>query len=144
MGSMEDNLFTYEVEIANAINIPCDLKKEDESGRQKSLILMMIWNMIHLMSNLLNEGPSKEFNYLLQIDPNVLTKDIDGFKTYEEYKDDWIYEWNKDVPWDGKLKEEALKNKAIMDGMIEEDDESSNEGWKRWDEFDNTNHDNEE
>ncbi|GKB16964.1 RNA-directed DNA polymerase, eukaryota [Tanacetum coccineum] len=22
-----------------------------------------------------------------------------GFKTYEEFKDDWIYEWNKDVPW---------------------------------------------
>ncbi|GJS66181.1 hypothetical protein Tco_0680745 [Tanacetum coccineum] len=125
----------------------------------------------------------KEFNYLLQIDPDVLTKDIDGFKTYKEYKDGWIYEWNKDVPWcmkrpwrrmeyegttqlnhwnlpgayiigntlryqdlewyealkDGKLKEEALKNKAIMDGMIDEDDESSNEGWKIWDDFDNTN-----
>ncbi|GKC96480.1 hypothetical protein Tco_1161922 [Tanacetum coccineum] len=41
----------------------------------------------------------KEFNYLLKIDPDVLTKDIEGFKSYEEYKDDWIYEWNKDVPW---------------------------------------------
>ncbi|GJU20590.1 hypothetical protein Tco_1153932 [Tanacetum coccineum] len=41
----------------------------------------------------------KEFKYLLQIDPNLLNKDIEGFKTYEEYKDDWIYEWNKDVPW---------------------------------------------
>ncbi|GKC74357.1 hypothetical protein Tco_1120240 [Tanacetum coccineum] len=41
----------------------------------------------------------KEFNYLLQINPDVLTKDIDGFKTYEEYKDDWIYEWNEDIPW---------------------------------------------
>ncbi|GJT66357.1 hypothetical protein Tco_1017837 [Tanacetum coccineum] len=55
----------------------------------------------------------------------------------------------QDLEWyealkDGKLKEKALKNKAIMDGMIEEDDESSNEGWKRWDDFDNTNHDNEE
>nr|GFA74465.1 hypothetical protein [Tanacetum cinerariifolium] len=30
----------------------------------------------------------KEFNYLLQIDPDVLTKDTEGFKTYEEYKDD--------------------------------------------------------
>ncbi|GKF78723.1 hypothetical protein Tco_0234291 [Tanacetum coccineum] len=40
-----------------------------------------------------------EFNYLLQIDPNLLTKDIKGFKTYEEYKDDWIYEWNRDTPW---------------------------------------------
>ncbi|GJT04119.1 hypothetical protein Tco_0838581 [Tanacetum coccineum] len=41
----------------------------------------------------------KEFNYLLQIDLDVLTKDINGFKTYKEYKDDWIYEWNKNVPW---------------------------------------------
>ncbi|GJY63427.1 hypothetical protein Tco_0464887 [Tanacetum coccineum] len=40
----------------------------------------------------------KEFNYLLKIDLDVLTDDIVGFKTYEEYKDDWIYEWNKNVP----------------------------------------------
>ncbi|GJZ75956.1 hypothetical protein Tco_0640421 [Tanacetum coccineum] len=26
------------------------------------------------------------------IDPDLLTKDIEGFKTYDEYKDDWIYE----------------------------------------------------
>ncbi|GKB02287.1 hypothetical protein Tco_0830376 [Tanacetum coccineum] len=129
----------------------------------------------------------KEFNYLLQINPEVLTKDIDGFKTYEEYKDDWIYELNEDVPWvpekpwtdngpfsfksgnskwptcswkddeycngrnlprayivgntlryqdlewyealkDGKLKDEALKNKAIMKGIIDEE-ESNNEVW---------------
>ncbi|GJU40030.1 hypothetical protein Tco_1192987 [Tanacetum coccineum] len=41
----------------------------------------------------------KEFNYLLKIDPDLFTKDIEGFKTYEEFKDDWIYEWNHDVPW---------------------------------------------
>ncbi|GKE84168.1 hypothetical protein Tco_1557910 [Tanacetum coccineum] len=41
----------------------------------------------------------KEFNYLLKIDHGLLTKDIEGSKTYDEYKDDWIYEWNKDVPW---------------------------------------------
>ncbi|GJW14042.1 hypothetical protein Tco_0018175 [Tanacetum coccineum] len=40
-----------------------------------------------------------EFNYLLKVDPNLLTKDIMGFKTYEDYKDDWIYEWNENVPW---------------------------------------------
>ncbi|GKC93219.1 hypothetical protein Tco_1158661 [Tanacetum coccineum] len=280
MGSMEDDLFTYEVEIAKATNIPRDLKKEDDSERQMShesdddmeydpsnveftewldsknfnykkmdhytmKELWIYWARGDDEVELTNEESSdfddedevakifrietnvfdfetplcrtfKEFNYLLQIDSNVLTKDIDGFKTYEEYKDDCIYEWNKDVPWvherpwtengvwkeptpvkhhfkpfnyksgcsewptcswkddeycnggnlpgayiigntlryqdlewyealkDGKLKEEALKNKAIMDGMIEEDDESSNEGWKRWDDFDNTNHDNEE
>ncbi|GJV96092.1 hypothetical protein Tco_1547669, partial [Tanacetum coccineum] len=97
----------------------------------------------------------KEFNYLLQIDPDVLTKNIEGFKTYDDYKDDWIYEWNKDVPWSGlpvagemmdiliELKEEALKNKAIMEGMIADNDESSNEGWRRRDNYEITNHDNE-
>ncbi|GKA43115.1 hypothetical protein Tco_0735775, partial [Tanacetum coccineum] len=41
----------------------------------------------------------KEFNYLLKVDLDLLIKDIIGFKTYEDYKDDWIYEWNKNVPW---------------------------------------------
>ncbi|GJW99991.1 hypothetical protein Tco_0183905 [Tanacetum coccineum] len=34
----------------------------------------------------------KEFKYLLEVDTDLLTKDIIGFKTYEDYKDDWIYE----------------------------------------------------
>ncbi|GKG29047.1 hypothetical protein Tco_0416412, partial [Tanacetum coccineum] len=45
---------------------------------------------------------------------------------------------------DSKIKEEALKNKAIIEGIIKEDDESSNEGWRRWDNFENTNHDHKE
>ncbi|GJT16414.1 hypothetical protein Tco_0875120 [Tanacetum coccineum] len=40
-----------------------------------------------------------EFNYLLKVDPDLLTKYIMGFKTYADYKDGWIYEWNKNVPW---------------------------------------------
>nr|GEU74738.1 hypothetical protein [Tanacetum cinerariifolium] len=48
----------------------------------------------------------KEFNYQLKIDPDVLTSDIVGFKTYDEYKDDWIYEWNKNVPWEYKNEHE--------------------------------------
>ncbi|GJW30167.1 hypothetical protein Tco_0047042 [Tanacetum coccineum] len=158
----------------------------------------------------------KEFNYLLKIDSDVLTKYIEGFKTYDKYKDDWIYEWNKKVPWvhekpwtdtgvwteptlvmhccrpfnyksgfsewptiswredgycnggnlprvyivgntliyqdlewyealkDSELKEEALRNKAIMEGLIDEDDESSNNGWKRWDGYEIADHDQEE
>ncbi|GJT61397.1 hypothetical protein Tco_1004930 [Tanacetum coccineum] len=43
-----------------------------------------------------------EFNYLLKIDPDLLTKDIEGFKTYKDYKNDWIYEWNNDIPWVGE------------------------------------------
>ncbi|GJZ56289.1 hypothetical protein Tco_0611482 [Tanacetum coccineum] len=36
---------------------------------------------------------------ITEVDPDLLTKDITGFKTYDDYKNDWIYEWNKDVPW---------------------------------------------
>ncbi|GJU67436.1 hypothetical protein Tco_1253695 [Tanacetum coccineum] len=146
-----------------------------------------------------------EFNYLLKVDLDLLTKDIMGFKTYEDYKDDWIYEWNKDVPWvydkpwldngiwkeltpvkhtckpfnyktrcsewptcnwrddgycnggnlprtyiignqlhypdyewynaleDSELKDEALRNKAIMEGFIKDDDDKSRyEQKRRW------------
>ncbi|GJU98218.1 hypothetical protein Tco_1327489, partial [Tanacetum coccineum] len=122
-----------------------------------------------------------ESNYLLKVDPDLLTKDIMGFKTCEDYKDDWIYEWNKDVPWvdekpwtdngkedgyynggnlpgtfiienqlhyqdyewyeafeDSELKEEALRNEAIMDGFInEDDDESRYEQKERWEIYTN-------
>ncbi|GKA88600.1 hypothetical protein Tco_0810364 [Tanacetum coccineum] len=158
----------------------------------------------------------KEFNYLLKIDHGLLTKDTGGFKTYDEYKDDWIYEWNENVPcvhekpwtntgvwtepapvahcckpfnyktgcsewpsyswkedgycnrgnllgayiigntlryqdleWydalkDNELKDEALRNKAIMGGLIDEDYESSNNGWRRWDGYEIADHDQEE
>ncbi|GJU71650.1 hypothetical protein Tco_1263055 [Tanacetum coccineum] len=117
-----------------------------------------------------------EFNYLLKVDSDLLTKDIIGFKTYDDYKNDWINEWNKDVPWvdekprtdtgvwaepklvkhtyepfnyktgcsewptyswkendyyDCELKDEALRNKAIMDGVIN-DDESCCELKRKW------------
>ncbi|GKA59569.1 hypothetical protein Tco_0758882 [Tanacetum coccineum] len=250
MSRMDDDLFTYEVEIAEVTNIPCDLKKEDDAEQQMShesdddmeydpsdargddeveltdeesfdsdddevaKIFRIETNVFDFETPLCRAF--KEFNYLLQIYPDVLTKDIDGFKTYKEYKDNWIYEWNKDVPWvherpwtengvwkeptpvkhhcklfnyksgysewrtcswredgycnggnlpgafiirnalhyqnlewydalkDSKLKEEALKNKAIMEGKIDKDEESSNEGWRRWDDFNNTNRDNKE
>ncbi|GJX60790.1 hypothetical protein Tco_0292180 [Tanacetum coccineum] len=142
---------------------------------------------------------NNEFNQLSRMDNDIftyevetsnilylLTKDIEGFKTYEEYKDDWIYEWNKDVSWvdekpwnnngkndgycnrgnlpgayivgnslhyqdykwykalkDIKLKEQALRNKAIMKSLIS-DDESSNDGWRRWESHEITYHDHDE
>nr|GFA74452.1 hypothetical protein [Tanacetum cinerariifolium] len=36
MSSTDDNLFTYEVEIAEVTNISCNLKKEDDSKQQMS------------------------------------------------------------------------------------------------------------
>ncbi|GJR05484.1 hypothetical protein Tco_0528468 [Tanacetum coccineum] len=160
LGRMDNDLFTYEVEIAN---IPCDLNGDDYSEQQMSheanndmwydpsdveftewlaskifnyktmdhytkKALWIYWirgddeveltdeessdsdddddvaEVFRIDTNVFSfETPMckafNEFNYLLQIDPNLLTKDIEGFKTYKEYKDDWIYKWNKDVPW---------------------------------------------
>ncbi|GKE62661.1 hypothetical protein Tco_1513028 [Tanacetum coccineum] len=44
---------------------------------------------------------------------------------------------------DSKLKEQALRNKAIMEGLIS-DDESCNDGWKRWESYEITYHDHDE
>ncbi|GKC64976.1 hypothetical protein Tco_1097574 [Tanacetum coccineum] len=135
MSGMDNDLFTYEVEIAN---IPCDSNKDDDleqrmsyetdddTGYDPSDVAFTEWlggddevelideefsdnedkvaEVFRIDTNIFDfETPMcktlKEFNYLFQIDPDLLTKDIEGFKTYEEYKDDWIYEWNKDIPW---------------------------------------------
>ncbi|GKA08879.1 hypothetical protein Tco_0688210 [Tanacetum coccineum] len=149
---MDDDLFTYEVEIPELANIPCDLNEEDDSEQQikhgsdddmeydPSNVEFNEWlaskkfnykTMDHYIKNALriywarggdeveltdNESSDfdekdevakifkintnvfdfetpmcrafKEFNYLLQIDHEVLTKDIEGFKTYEDYNED--------------------------------------------------------
>ncbi|GJS81225.1 hypothetical protein Tco_0747766 [Tanacetum coccineum] len=192
-----------------------DLEETDHNDEQE------IGEIFRIETNLFDfETPLfekfQEFNYLLKIDPDVLTNDIKGFKTYDEYKDDWIYEWNKNLPWvhekpwtdtgvwtepapvvhcckpfnykngysewptcswkedgycnggnlsgayivgnmlhyqdlewyealkDSELKEKALRNKAIMEGMIDDNDESSNNGWRRWDGYEIADHDQEE
>ncbi|GJV65299.1 hypothetical protein Tco_1476127 [Tanacetum coccineum] len=154
LSRMDDDLFTYEVEVANIL---CDSKIDDDSeheadddmGYDPSDVSFTEWlgskffnyktmdhytkkalyiywirgddeveltdeessddmdevtEVFRIDTNLFDfETPMckafKEFNYLLQISPDLLTKDIEGFKTYEDYKKDWIYEWNKDVPW---------------------------------------------
>ncbi|GKA50656.1 hypothetical protein Tco_0743729 [Tanacetum coccineum] len=55
----------------------------------------------------------------------------------------------QDLEWydalkDSELKDEALRNKAIMEGLIDEDDESSNNGWRRWEGYEIDDHDQEE
>ncbi|GKC16401.1 hypothetical protein Tco_1013183 [Tanacetum coccineum] len=197
MSRMEDDLFTYEVEIAEVTNIPCDLKKEDDSEQQMS----------HESDNDMEYDPSDargddevkltdeessnfddedEIAMIFRIETNVfdfktplLTKNIRMIGYMSEIKmcHGCLKDHGRRIEYgrnqlqlniivshliinvgvrsglpvagnmmdiDGKLKEEALRNKAIMDGMIDKDDESSNEGWKRWDDFENTNRDNEE
>nr|GEV98249.1 hypothetical protein [Tanacetum cinerariifolium] len=73
-----------------------DLEETDHNDEQE------IGEIFRIETNLFDyETPTcEEFNYLLKIDLDLLTKDTEGFKTYKEFKDNWIYKWNKDVPWD--------------------------------------------
>ncbi|GJV39006.1 hypothetical protein Tco_1417446 [Tanacetum coccineum] len=153
LSKMDDDLFTYEVEITN---IPCDLRVDDDSEHEADdmgfdpfdiaftkwlgskffnyktmnhYTMRALWiflirgddeveltdekfsdnedeitEVFRIGTNIFDyETPIclafNEFNYLLKVDPDLLIKDIMGFKTYDDYKDDWIYEWNKDVPW---------------------------------------------
>ncbi|GJV66861.1 hypothetical protein Tco_1482370 [Tanacetum coccineum] len=66
----------------------------------------------------------KEFNHLLQIDVDVLIRDLLGFKTYEDYKIHGSMNGiikchgprkNHGLE-DSNLKEETLKEKAILEG----------------------------
>ncbi|GJR14237.1 hypothetical protein Tco_0796889 [Tanacetum coccineum] len=175
LSRMDDDIFTYEVEVANIL---CDSKMDDDSEQEAdddmgydpsdiywirgydeveltdeessddeddiSKVFRIDTNIFDYETPLCSEF--KEFNYLLEVDPDLLTKDIIGFKTYEDYKDNYIYEWNKDnYEWyealeDSELKDEALRNKAIMEGSIKEnDDESRYEQKRQWNTYTNYN-----
>ncbi|GJX16875.1 hypothetical protein Tco_0217707 [Tanacetum coccineum] len=84
LSGMDNDLFTYEVEV---VNIPYNSKIDDDSEDE--------------VDDDMGYGPSDvAFIECFKIKIwNLLTKDIEGFKTYDDYKDDWIYEWNQNVPW---------------------------------------------
>ncbi|GJR29024.1 hypothetical protein Tco_1105256 [Tanacetum coccineum] len=119
--SIDDDLFTYEVEV---INIPCDSNidddleddADDDMGYDPSDVTFIecdeesfdneyeVGKVFRIDTSVFNyEKPLytviNEFNYLLKVDLDLLTKDIMRFKTYDDYKNDWIYEWNTNVPW---------------------------------------------
>ncbi|GJT15938.1 hypothetical protein Tco_0874644 [Tanacetum coccineum] len=126
LSRMDDDLFTYKVEVANIL---CDSNMDDDSehesdddmgydpsdirGNDKVELTDEessnneddVAEVFRIDTNIFDyETPLclafNKFNYLLKVDPDLRTKDIMGFKTYEEYKDDWIYEWNKNVKMD--------------------------------------------
>nr|GEZ42908.1 hypothetical protein [Tanacetum cinerariifolium] len=164
MSRMDDDLFTYEVEISGPTNIPCDLNEEDDLEQQ--MTHRSIDDMEYDPSNVkFTEWAFNEFiifyKPIQMCLPKIprdlkLTKIIrmtgfmNGMKMCHRCMKDhgWIMEYEKNPLQldiiDSKLKEESLKNKAIMEGIINEDDESSNNGWRRWDNFKNTNPDHEE
>ncbi|GKB22030.1 hypothetical protein Tco_0855953, partial [Tanacetum coccineum] len=185
LSKMDDDLFTYEVEVTN---IPCDSKMDNDSEQEVDDDMGYdpsdltdeessndeddIAEVFRIDTNIFDYETSlcsafKEFNYLLEVDPDLLTKNIIRFKTYDDYKDVWKLEgglnkwcrnWHmlvwkddgncnggylpgayiignqlhyQDCEWyealeDCKLKDEALRNKAIMEGSVNEDDDDKN------------------
>ncbi|GJR65928.1 hypothetical protein Tco_0011993 [Tanacetum coccineum] len=115
------------------INTDVECNPSNEEFQMKE----MFWGIHKLTENLkieiedirrLNTTPryyksiSKEFNYLLEIHIDVLTKDIPGFKTYEDYKNAWIYEWTKELDTligYLYLKEDGYCNGGNLLGMIQ-------------------------
>ncbi|GKE73512.1 hypothetical protein Tco_1535553 [Tanacetum coccineum] len=64
-----------------------DLEETDHDDEQEiGEIFRVETNLFDYETPLCEEF--KEFNYLLKIDHDLLTKGIEGFKTYEEFKDD--------------------------------------------------------
>ncbi|GJR51449.1 hypothetical protein Tco_1401970 [Tanacetum coccineum] len=201
---MDDDLFTYEVEISRLANIPCELNKENDSEQQ-----MTQGSGDDMEYDPFNDRGDDEVELsdeesfdsddedkvveIFRIDTNVF-----DFKTpmCRPWTDNGVWEeptlvrhhcepfnykngcsewptcsWKddrycnggnlhgayivgntlryQDLEWykalkDGKLKDEALKNKDIIEGMIDDDDESHDNGWKRWDGYENAIHDHEE
>ncbi|GKA05358.1 hypothetical protein Tco_0684478 [Tanacetum coccineum] len=205
LSRMDDDLFTYEVEVAN---IPCNSKKNDDSedddddmGYDPSDVAFIEWlrsknfnyvTMDHYTMKALwiywirgddeveltdeeSSNDEDDIAEIFRIDTNIF-----DYETPLYYKDDWIYEWNKDVPWvdekpwtdarvdgycngeilpgayiignqlhyqdyewyealeDCKLKDEAFRNKAIMEGSIKKDDDESRYEQKRqWNTYTN-------
>ncbi|GJV12088.1 hypothetical protein Tco_1353629 [Tanacetum coccineum] len=146
---MDNDLFTYEVEVAN---IPCNSKIDDDSednadddmGYDPSDVAFIEWlrpmkttkmigstngiKMYHMLMR--SHGLTLEFRpnpHQLNILASLSTIRLDVRNG--QHVD---YEWYVALE-DCKLKDEALGNKAIMEGFIkEDDDESRNEQKRRW------------
>ncbi|GKB19268.1 hypothetical protein Tco_0853191 [Tanacetum coccineum] len=118
---MDDDLFTYEVEIAN---IPCNLRVDDDSEHevddmgfdQSDIAFTECW---------INDGYCNGGNL-----PGTFI--IENQLHYQDY------EWYEALE-DSELKAEALRNKAIMEGFIKDDDDESSEEYVaiKEDEYDN-------
>ncbi|GJZ48162.1 hypothetical protein Tco_0601994 [Tanacetum coccineum] len=105
---MDDDLFTYEFDVAN---IPCDLKMDDESEHEadddmgydpSDIAFTECWK-----DNRYCNGGNLPRTYI-----------IGNQLHYQDYK--WYEAFE-----DSELKDEALRNKAIMKGFINEGDDES-------------------
>ncbi|GJS46763.1 hypothetical protein Tco_0596884 [Tanacetum coccineum] len=178
LSKMDDDLFTYEVEIAN---IPCDLRVADDSKHEDDDMGFDLYDIAFtewLGSKFFNyktmdhytmkalwiywirgddevELTDEEFSdnedeiaEVFRIDTNIFDYETPIYSAFNEFY--YLLKWYKALE-DSELKDEALRNKVIMEGFIkDDDDESSYERMRRWDIYTNyddtfkTNHDDNE
>ncbi|GJW15597.1 hypothetical protein Tco_0019730 [Tanacetum coccineum] len=169
LSKMDDDLFTYEVEVAN---IPCDSKMDNDSeqeadddmGYDPSDVAFIEWlgsknfnykTMDHYTMKALwiywirgddeveltdeeSSDNDDEIAEVFRIDTNIFDYETPLCSAFNEFnyllKD---YKWYKALE-DCKLKDKAIRNKAIMEGSIKEDDDESRYEQKRqWNTYTN-------
>ncbi|GJS04900.1 hypothetical protein Tco_0321408 [Tanacetum coccineum] len=108
LSRMDDDLFTYEVKVAN---IPCDSKMDDDSEHEADDDMGYDPSDVAFIECWKDDGYCNGGNL-----PRTYI-----IRNQLHYQD---YEWYEAMK-DGKLKDEALRNKAIMEGLINEDDDES-------------------
>ncbi|GJY02070.1 hypothetical protein Tco_0360222 [Tanacetum coccineum] len=153
---MDDDLFTYEVEVAN---ISCDSKMDNDSEQEADDHMGYDPSDIRRDDEIEltdKESPDDEDDIAEDSKPKKITRMIgsmNGTRTYHgsmrshrptDWRDDGYcnggnlpgtyiienqlhyhdYEWYEALE-DSELKNEALRNKAIMEGSIKEDDDES-------------------
>ncbi|GJT52274.1 hypothetical protein Tco_0978431 [Tanacetum coccineum] len=109
---LDNDLFTYKVEVAN---IPCNSVMDDDLEDETDDYIGHDPGDDEV--ELTDEESSRCVEAEIAEYPDILIKDITGFKTYDDYKNDWIYEWNKDVPW---VDEKPLTTGKKMVTVMEE------------------------
>ncbi|GKC23445.1 hypothetical protein Tco_1025595 [Tanacetum coccineum] len=137
LSGIDDDLFTYEVDVAN---IPCDSKidddleheVDDDMGYDPSNVAFAEW----LGSKFFNYKTMDHYTmkelwiYWVRGDDEVELTDEEYSDDKDEVAED--YEWYEALE-DSELKDEALRNKDIMEGFINEgNDESRYEQERRW------------
>nr|GEV05690.1 hypothetical protein [Tanacetum cinerariifolium] len=163
MSRIDNDLFTYEVEIPGLANIP-SLKFYNHKtiDHYTKNALWIYWTRggdeVELTDKeSSNSDDEDDVAKIFRIDGVVFdfetpTWKDDGYCNRGSLPRAYIVgntlhyqdsEWYEALE-DGELKDEALKNKTVMDGIINEDDESHHEVWRRWDGYENAIHDHEE
>ncbi|GKB68946.1 hypothetical protein Tco_0930358, partial [Tanacetum coccineum] len=145
LSRMDDDLFIYEVEVAN---IQCDSRMDDDSkhevdddmGYDPSDVSFTEWLGSKFFNYKMMDHYTKKalWIYWIRGDDEVELTDEESSDDKDEVVED--YEWYEALE-DSKLKDEALRNKAILEGYIKDDDDESHyKEMRRWNIY--TNYDN--